>query len=163
MAIAGSWLTRDMKDKARFPFDFRVGIAYLPRYDRNTASRIVDMSVSTIGIPANSKHKDEAWEFIKYYVTKHSSVIAESGNVPCYIPAWTNDVVDIYVKGSGLSVEDGRKFFDPTATILSAFPIGPKNTQYLQILNEEVTLYFNGERSLEQITSSIESKYKALK
>jgi multiple sugar transport system substrate-binding protein len=162
MAVCASWLTRDMKNKGSFPFNFRAGVAYLPRFDKNTKSRVMDMSVSVLGIPANSKHKDEAWEFIKYYIFERSDIVAKSGNVPGYLPGWTNDVVDVYVQGSGLSVEDGRKFFDASASFFPTFPIRSYAGQYLQIINDEVPLYFNGERSLQQITGAMEAKYKAL-
>ena len=34
MVTAGSWLVRDMKNKEKFPFDFQVGVAYMPRLMR---------------------------------------------------------------------------------------------------------------------------------
>jgi multiple sugar transport system substrate-binding protein len=162
MAIAGSWLVRDMKNKERFPFNFRVGVAYLPRYSVNHPAKVINMTSSAIGIPSNSKHKAEAWEFIKYYVTQHSSVIARSGNVPCYQPAWTPDVVDFFIEGSGLPREDGQKFFDKSANILTVRVIGKKQAEYNQILAEQTPLYFNGEKSLDQVISDIETRVNAI-
>ncbi|GHU87577.1 hypothetical protein FACS189476_03250 [Spirochaetia bacterium] len=158
MAVAGSWLVRDMKNKERFPFNFNVGVTYLPRYDTNHPAKVLNMTCSAIGIPANSKHKAEAWEFITYYVTQHSSVIASSGNVPCYQPAWTSDVVELFVKGSGLPVAEGAKFFDRNAVIVSTRAIGKGQAQYNQIVAEQVPLYLNGEKSLNQVLTDIETR-----
>jgi multiple sugar transport system substrate-binding protein len=162
MAVTGAWMVRDMKNKERFPFNFRVGVVYLPRYSLNHPPKVINMTNSSIGIPSNSKHKAEAWEFIKYYVTQHSSVIARSGNVPCYQPAWTPDVVDLFIEGSGLPREDGQKFFDKSANILTTRVLGKKQAEYNQILADQTPLYFNGEKSLEQVLSDIETRVNAI-
>ena len=158
MAMAGSWLVRDMKNKEKFPFDFNVGIAYIPRYDDTMPGQRLSMSCSALGIPANSKHKDEAWEFIKYYITEHSDVIAKSGNIPCYQPAWNDDIVSAFIEGSGLSLQDGQVFFNPKATITTSKVLGVAAAMYNQILGEETALYFNGEKTLEQTLDNIETR-----
>jgi multiple sugar transport system substrate-binding protein len=162
MAVSGSWMVRDMKNKERFPFNFNVGVAYIPRYSVNHPAKVLNMTSSSIGIPSNSKHKTEAWEFIKYYVTQHSSVIARSGNVPCYQPVWTSDIVDLFVQGSGLPSEEGRKFFDRNANIVTTRVLGNRQADYNQILADQTPLYFNGEKSLDQVITDIESRVNAV-
>jgi multiple sugar transport system substrate-binding protein len=162
MAVSGSWMVRDMKNKERFPFNFRVGVTYIPRYSVNHPAKVINMTNSSLGIPSNSKHKAEAWEFIKYYVTQHSSVVARSGNVPCYQPAWTPGAVDLFVEGSGLPREEGQKFFDKSAIILTTRVLGRKQAEYNQILAEQTPLYFNGEKSLDQVISDIETRVNAV-
>jgi multiple sugar transport system substrate-binding protein len=162
MAVSGAWMVRDMKNKERFPFNFKVGVAYIPRYSVNHPTKVLNMTSSSIGIPSNSKHKAEAWEFIKYYVTQHSSVIAQSGNVPCYQPAWTPDVVDLFVQGSGLPREEGQKFFDRSANIHTTRVLGRRQADYNQILADQTPLYFNGEKSLDQVIADIESRVNAV-
>ena len=74
MVNAGSWLVRDMKNKDKFPFDFNVGVAYLPRFDESVEGPRSNYSCSVLGIPENSKHKEEAWRFIRYYVEELSLI-----------------------------------------------------------------------------------------
>ena len=158
MAMAGSWMVRDMKNKEKFPFDFEVGIAYIPRYDETHPGQRLSMSCSALGIPANSKHKDEAWEFLKYYIQQCSGTTAGGGNIPCYQPAWNDDLVSIFIEGSGLTVEQGRVFFNPEATITTNKVLGAASAMYNQIVNEETPLYFNGEKDMEAVLTSIESR-----
>lgn len=86
MVNAGSWLVRDMKNKDKFPFDFNVGVAYLPRFDETVEGPRSNYSCSVLGIPENSKHKEEAWRFIRYYVEECSNYIAASGK-PAHLPS----------------------------------------------------------------------------
>jgi multiple sugar transport system substrate-binding protein len=71
-------------------------------------------------------------------------------------------VVDLFIQGSGLPREDGQKFFDRSANIVSNWVIGRKQVDYNQILAEQTPLYFNGEKSLEQVISDIETRVNAV-
>lgn len=158
MVHAGSWLVRDMKKKDQFPFDFNVGVAYLPRYDQSITGLRSNYSCSVLGIPENSKHKEEAWRFIRYYVEECSGAIAASGNLPTYLPAYGDDIVDIFCEGSGLDKEYGKKFFSSDVELTTNKIIGPLGAQYMQIGKEEIELYFNGEKTLEDTLDNIEKR-----
>jgi hypothetical protein len=82
--------------------------------------------------------------------------------VPCYLPAWTGDVVDIFIQGSGLPQEEGQKFFDSGANIVSTRVLGPRQAEYNQILADQTARYFNGEKSLDQVIADIETKVNAV-
>lgn len=158
MANAGSWLVRDMKNKDKFPFDFEVGVAYLPRYDETVEGPCSNYSASVLGIPANSEHKEEAWRFIKYYVEECSDYIAASGNLPTYLPAYDDEMVKKFCEGSGLSIEDGQKFFNSSVNLTTNKIIGPGGAEYMQIAKEEIEQYFNGEKTLDETLDKIESR-----
>lgn len=158
MVNAGSWLVRDMKNKEKFPFDFEVGVAYLPRFDETVEGLRSNYSCSVLGIPENSKHKEEAWRFIRYYVEESSDYIAASGNLPTYLPAYSDEMVNIFCEGSGLPVEYGKKFFDSDVKLTTNKIIGPCGAQYMQIGKEEIEQYFNGEKSLEETLDNIERR-----
>ena len=158
MVHAGSWLVRDMKKKDKFPFDFKVGVAYLPRYDDTIEGPRSNYSCSVLGIPENSKHKEEAWRFIRYYIEECSDCLIELGNLPAYLPAYNDEMVNDFVEGSGVSVEDGRKFFDKDVKLTTNKIIGQGGAQYMQIVKEEVEQYFNGERQLDETLDKIEKR-----
>lgn len=158
MVHAGSWLVRDMKKTDQFPFDFNVGVAYLPRYDESISGLRSNYSCSVLGIPENSKNKEEAWRFIKYYVEECSDYIAASGNLPTYLPAYDDDIVDIFCEGSGLDKEYGKKFFSSDVELTTNKIIGPAGAQYMQIGKEEIEQYFNGEKTLEETLDNIEKR-----
>lgn len=158
MANAGSWLVRDMKNKEKFPFDFQVGVAYLPRFDESVEGPCANYSASVLGIPANSKHKEEAWRFIRYYVEECSDYIAASGNLPTYLPAYDDEIVDIFCENSGLAKEDGQKFFAEDVQLTTNKIIGKAGAEYMQIGKEEIEQYFNGEKTLDETLTNIETR-----
>lgn len=158
MVNAGSWLVRDMKNKDKFPFDFNVGVAYMPRLDETVEGLRSNYSCSVLGIPENSRHKEEAWRFIRYYVEECSDYIAASGNLPTYLPAYDDDIVSTFCEGSGLPAEYGQKFFDSSVKLTTNKIIGPSGNQYMQIGKEEIEQYFNGEKTLEEILDNIERR-----
>ena len=158
MVTAGSWLVRDMKNKEKFPFDFEVGVAYMPRFDESVEGKRSNYSTSVLCIPQNSQHKEEAWEFIKYYVERASDAIAASGNLPTCLPAYSDDIVSTFCEGSGLDESYGAKFFDSDVMLSTNKIMGPNGAKYMQIINDEVQLYFTGEESLEDTLNKIEAR-----
>lgn len=158
MVTAGSWLVRDMKNKDKFPFDFKIGVATMPRYDESIEGKRSNFSCSILGIPENSKHKEEAWRFIRFYVEKASSTIAASGNMPTYLPSYDEEIVEIFRSRSGLEKEFAEKFFDKNLILSTNKIMGPSGAKYMQVINEEVTQYFTGERLLEDTLARIESR-----
>ena len=136
----------------------RKGVAYMPRFDESVEGKRSNYSASVLCIPQNSQHKEEAWEFIKYYVERASDAIAASGNLPTYLPAYSDDIVSTFCEGSGLDESYGAKFFDSDVMLSTNKIMGPNGAKYMQIINDEVQLYFTGEESLEDTLNKIEAR-----
>lgn len=162
MVIAGSWLVRDMKKTDKFPFDFQVGVASVPRWDDTVEGTRGNFSVSVLGIPETSKNKEAAFRFIMYLEMQNASAIAATGNVPCYIPAYSDELIETFVEGSKLSVEDARFFFDTDVKLTTNKILGNQGASYMSIINEEVVPYFYGEVELEDALDNIESRVNEL-
>lgn len=163
MVQCGAWLIRDMKSKDRFPFDFNVGWTYMPRIDDTVGNKCMNTSVSVLGIPATSKNPEAAWKFIRFYIEENSDTIAASGNIPAYLPAYTDDMINIFIEGSGFDIEYAKKLFATDTTVTSNKVGVPPDTyasgpQYNQVMNEEVQLYFNGEQDLDTTVSNVVAK-----
>lgn len=162
MVTAGSWLVRDMKNKEKFPFDFEVGIAFMPRYDESVQGLRSNFSVSILGIPEKSKHKEEAWKFIKYYVEKASAAIAATGNMPTYLPSYDDpQVIHEFQQNSGLAGAYISKLFSKETQFSTNKILGAKGAKYMQIINEESSLYFTGEKALDIVLNTIENRVNA--
>jgi multiple sugar transport system substrate-binding protein len=117
------------------------------------------MSCSALGIPANSRYKDAAWEFLRYYIQENSATTAGGGNIPCYQPVWNDEnLVNVFIQGSGLTVDQGKVFFNPNATVTTNKVLGTASAMYNNIVNEQTPLYFNGEKTLQAVLDDIESR-----
>ena len=130
-------------------------VAYFPLLDSTVTPKTTNGSVSGLGIPNTSKHPEEAWKFIRYYVEKGSQYIAAAGNMPVYQPSYTEDTVKIFADGSGLELQDAQKLFDPENIVYGKMPIGPAMSEYWQIVNEETQMYFTGAQSLDDTVNNV--------
>ena len=158
MVMAGSWLVRDMKKTEKFPFDFSVGITAVPRLDNTVAGPRGNFSVSVLGIPETSKNKEAAFRFITYLEMQNSNAIAATGNVPCYIPAYSDALIETFANGSTLTVEQARFFFSTDVKLTTNKILGEQGASYMSIIKEEVEPYFFGEAELDGVLDNIEAR-----
>ncbi len=157
MVQAGSWLVQNIKDQENYPHSFRIGIAPLPRFDESVEnSNYFSIAASILAIPANSDHKEEAWRFIRYMVEKGALRIAGTGNYPCYIPAYDDNLISTFIKGSGLELDDIRPLFGEMSAV-SQKPTGSAAAEYQQSMQEQTPLFFNGEKSAEAVLKQIQT------
>ncbi|MFK4996718.1 extracellular solute-binding protein [Bacillus sp. N9] len=84
MIIAGTWMNPELGGSDRFPVDFNVTVAPMPQNDADQDGAYTMVGGDIVGIAANSKHKEAAYEFIRWYSTEGQ--IAQGIN----IPAWKN-------------------------------------------------------------------------
>lgn len=163
MVQAASWLVRDMKNKEKYPYDFRVGVAYFPRFDETVQDKYTWGSVSALAIPSTSKNAEAAWKFIRYYIEKGSIQIAKAGTVPAYLPAYTDEMIAAFGEGSGLAAEDIQRFFDPELKSVMKMPVGEAMNEYNSIIQEETSLYFTKAKTLDQtVTDMVTRVNKAI-
>lgn len=158
MTFGASWVVRDMKDKQRFPFHFRVGCVLPPRATSSTENIKQITSVETIlSIPVTSRHPEEAYQFIKFYVENGSEAIANLGNVPQYTPAYSEKLVKIFAGNSGLSEQDAKRFFITEGHYVY-IPEQLGATEYENAIEAEVGNYLMGNKSLSEALASLKAR-----
>lgn len=157
MVQAGSWIVQNIKDQENYPHDFRIGVAPLPRFDETIEKdNYFSVAASILAVSANSQHKEEAWRFIRYMVENGAARIAGTGNYPCYKPAYNDELISAFIEGSGLTIEDVRPLFSDISAV-SQKPTGAAAADYQQSMQEQTPLFFNGEKSADEVLSKIES------
>lgn len=167
MVICGAWLIRDMKDTENFPHDFEVGFAYFPRTNESVESdKNLFMSATMLAVAATSEHPQEAYEFIKYLVTEGAVDIAAGGNYPCYTEAFDDEVVNTFIEGSGLSFEDGQKFFAEDVAMHSTKPLQAGAAAYMDGLEENESLFFTGaqdaQTTMQNVADAMDEEVQSL-
>lgn len=156
MVQAGSWIVQNIKDQENYPHDFRIGVAPLPRFDDTVkADDNFSVAATILAIPATSGHKEEAWRFIRYMVEEGAERVAGTGNYPSYKPAYNDSLIQTFIEGSGLEVDDVRVLFEDM-TAVSQKPTGLGAAEYQQSMQEQTQLYFNGEKTAEDVLGQIE-------
>ena len=111
-----------------------------------------------LGIPETSKNKEAAFRFITYLEMQNSNAIAATGNVPCYIPAYSDALIETFANGSTLTVEQARFFFSTDVKLTTNKILGEQGASYMSIIKEEVEPYFFGEAELDGVLDNIEAR-----
>lgn len=156
MVQAGSWIVQNIKDQENYPHDFRIGVAPLPRFDESVENENnFSVAATILAIPTTSEHKEAAWTFIRYMVEEGAERIAGKGNYPSYKAAYTDSLIQNFIEGSGLEVDDVRCLFQDMSTV-SQKPTGMGAAEYQQSMQEQTQLYFNGEKSADEVLQQIE-------
>ena len=149
-------MLRYVNDKENFPHDFVTTFAPFPSTDDGTPNPYQSENNNTICMNSQSKNKEEAWEFIKFWITEGSRYIAK-------MPAWSGAAEDEIV--AKILGDDPEERFDVEAykkvMLRDDFKyIVPTKTTALseitQIYKEESQNYFLG-------VTSEEDYYKNLK
>jgi len=160
MVPIGAYMVRTVK-MADPPVTFKTGCVAMPRLDETVPPNTTTGNVATLGVLSTSKHKEEAFTFIRYYIEQGALEIANRGQIPAYIPAYGDEMKALFISGSGLAVEDVSPLFDPNLTMISHMPVGTAGVEYNKIIVEESSLYFSGEKSLDDTVSAIKTRADA--
>ncbi|MGZ7445159.1 ABC transporter substrate-binding protein [Paenibacillus sp. TH7-28] len=86
ISLDGSWITGNYLDTGAAPWpEYKdvLGFAPMPTSQGQDPGAITLAGGWALSIPSNAKHKDEAWEFIKYALNKENSqkLVMSSGNI----------------------------------------------------------------------------------
>lgn len=77
-----AWMLRYVNDEEEFPHDFVTTFAPFPSTNDGTPNPYQSANNNMICMNSKSENKEEAWEFMKFWITEGSSYIAK-------MPAWT--------------------------------------------------------------------------
>ncbi|TBL73963.1 ABC transporter substrate-binding protein [Paenibacillus thalictri] len=83
MILMGSWFTAELGGTDQFPLNFNVAVAPYPKNAPGDPSGYAPFITDYMVVAASSKHKEEAYKFIRWYTTEGQIVQGKQ------IPAWS--------------------------------------------------------------------------
>lgn len=133
-----SWMLRNVKNLTDFPHDFVTTFVPYPTTSDGAENPYRGILNGFLSINSQSEHKEECWEFIKYWVTEGSVTMTEKGGK---ISAWnkvsTEDAIAMTLG------PDRDKLFDVEAYKATAY--NPDNkfliNQYCTAIEELTNMY----------------------
>ena len=147
----GTWFSSTMIAKVNAgETDVNWGIATLPHPDGVEAGNTIG-STTPMGVNANSKHKEEAWEFIKYACGEEGSQkLIANGQMPAYQDEKT---LDSLAALDGMP--EGAAEAMATKSIVFDRPIDSNSAEVNQMLSEEPSLIMIGEKSIDDVLAEM--------
>ncbi|ENH96419.1 family 1 extracellular solute-binding protein [Gracilibacillus halophilus YIM-C55.5] len=82
LVMIGSWMNTELGGTDQFPLDFNVGIAPYPKNHSDDEGGYTPVTTDYMAVASNSEHKEEAYQFIRWYTTEGQMVQGKN------IPSW---------------------------------------------------------------------------
>lgn len=161
MAEGFPYILRDMRLPDQFPFDFEVGVV-TPPVNEKGATCYSCGDVQFLAINPASEHAEEAFQAMLYYM-QHGAKYMTNMSVPPLASA-DDSLIEAFVEGTPVSVEDGAKFFDPDMQFINTQPFGayPNGVEYQALMNEEAEVYLTGGQDLDTTIANIKARSEAV-
>lgn len=159
MINIGEWLIRSSNNMKDFPRDFKIAFAPVPRLSADEEDFIGRGGLGDlISINANSKNKEAAWEFLKWYADGGMAPMAAGGRLPAsnavdQTTAITNllgEHEDTYDKESLEYVLYG----DKTPTFVRSFP-----QEMVDMRAQEYEKFFLDNQTVQQTVQAMTKRH----
>lgn len=149
--VCGPWILRYVKDTQRYPHDFVVGYASLPKLTEEQDELHITSLTEYMSVSRNSQHTAEALDFIHWYITEGFGPMIEYGKIPAYQYYNQKEIVD-------LMFGDSEALFDldeANQVLLTPAESADKKlflaaVEIDQILTDEFERAFTNEQSLQE-------------
>lgn len=161
MAEGFPYILRDMRLPDQFPFDFEVGVVTPPVNEPGDTCYTCG-GVQFLAINPGSEHKEEAFQAMVYYM-EHGAEYMVNLSVPPVAEA-SDELIEAFVEGTPVSVEDGAKFFDTNVQFVKSNPYEdyPNGVDYQSIMNEEAEVYFTNGQDFDTSVENIRTRSEEL-
>lgn len=150
MLINGEWVVNMIEEsRAKGETELNYALAPLPKLSKDAKAITTGGASTYIGINANCKKPEAAFEFAQFYTGKQGAkIVAEQGMLPAYID---DEIKDIYVNTT--NVEGAQILLEYEAAFLEDQPVS-NMSEVKKIYTEEKELYLIGEKTLEEAMDS---------
>lgn len=160
MHVIGSWYTDMFIGQDTYPRDWKFGITHLPVTSDGKGNNNL-ISPAGIGISKNSKHPEEAFQFVKYWAENYYRYLS---SLPARVDLTDAEMTELF-KGvvekldNEITIEDLQSvLFDPNMGVADEKIVGTAASEYSNIILQESELFLIGEKSLEDTIAAIKKR-----
>jgi multiple sugar transport system substrate-binding protein len=93
MIVIGSWMNSELGGTDQVPLNFNVAVAPYPKNAPGDKGGYATVTTDYMSIAANSKHKDEAYKFIRWLTT--DGALVQGKNIPSWSKVKSEDLSKI--------------------------------------------------------------------
>jgi multiple sugar transport system substrate-binding protein len=167
MLATGAWMIGEIKGVDKYPHDFETAFAPLPRFQNSEEGRTFGDS-HYFGISKNSKHKEEAYKFLRFYSENRSKIAPLTGFTGLKNQDRTQIVKDL--------IGDSQKYYDMNSLIGvysnpkfkvnylgSSTDLSKVDKQAQDIVSEESEKYLIGAQPLNKSIENMKNRYNQVK
>lgn len=160
--ITGSWMNTELGGTSQYPLHFHVAVAPFPKNEKNNKGGYTLVTTDYMAVAANSKHKKEAYTFIRWYTTEGQIVQGE--NMPSWKKISDKDLNKIinHILGGTKNPEnvDRDSLINVLTNAKSSKFISPVpyQTEIYKVISEEYEKLIFGQQSIEQTINASQKR-----
>ena len=160
--IIGSWMNIELGGTDQYPLDFNVTVAPFPANEKMNNGGYTPVTTDYMAIAANSKHKQEAYKFIRWYTTKGQ--IVQCRNIPSWNKVSDSDlskIIDQILKGTQNPEKvdkESLKNVLRNAKSSKFIPPAPYQAEIYKVISEEFEKLIFGEQDIEKTIEACQTR-----
>ncbi|MCZ8516199.1 sugar ABC transporter substrate-binding protein [Paenibacillus filicis] len=162
MILIGSWMNAELGGTDTMPLNFNLAVAPFPKNNASDPTGIAPVATDYVSVAAGSKHKDEAYKFVRWYTTEGQLV--QGKNVPAWNKVKSEDVgkiIDTILSSTKNPEKVDKASLVATMTASKASQIVPTVSYQAEIskaLNEEFEKMILGKQDVNATVKSSQDR-----
>lgn len=162
MITIGSWMNTEIGGTDKVPLDFNIAVAPFPKNEEGDPTGLTPVTTDYVAVAAKSKHKEEAYKFVRWYTTEGQ--IVQGKNIPAWQQVKTEQVEEIIdtILSATKSPEkvDKKSLVDTlVASKASAIvPPAPYQAEVYEAVNEEYEKLILGNQDIDQTLANSQER-----
>jgi multiple sugar transport system substrate-binding protein len=93
MIVTGSWMNTMLGGNDQYPLNFNVAVAPVPTNKEGDPSGVAEVTTDYVAVANSSKHKQEAYDFVRWYTTEGQ--VVQGKNVASWSKVSSDDTTKI--------------------------------------------------------------------
>lgn len=153
MLTIGSWMNTEIGGTEKVPLTFHVAVAPFPKNNPGDETGLTPVTTDYVAVYGKSKHKDEAYRFVRWYTTEGQVVQGKN------IPAWNgvqsdqiSSIIDTILSGTkNPELVDKQSLVDTLVKSKASQIIAPASYQneVYKAINEEYEKLILGNQDID--------------
>ncbi|GGN92740.1 ABC transporter substrate-binding protein [Saccharibacillus kuerlensis] len=166
MIITGSWMTTEIGGTDQTPLNFEVAVAPIPKNAEGDEIGYSPVTTDFVSVAASSKHKDEAYTFVRWYTTEGQE--AQGKNISSWKQSGDDKLestIDTILSGTKAPDKVDKQSLVDTLKNSKASKLVPPVTYQSEIykaLSEEFEKFIFGQQDVDQTVNASQERVQKL-
>ncbi|MCM3260696.1 sugar ABC transporter substrate-binding protein [Paenibacillus lautus] len=162
MITIGSWMNTEIGGTDKVPLDFNVAVAPYPKNEEGDPTGLTPVTTDYVAVAAKSKHKEEAYKFVRWYTTEGQ--IVQGKNIPAWQQVKTEqveEIIDTILSGTKSPDKVDKKSLVDTLVASKAsaiVPPAPYQAEVYEAVNEEYEKLILGNQDIDQTIANSQER-----
>jgi multiple sugar transport system substrate-binding protein len=166
MIPIGSWMNTEIGGTDQNPLNFNVAVAPFPKNKDSDPSGYTEVTTDFMAVAQSSKHKEEAYKFIRWYTTEGQTV--QGKNVSSWNKVSSDDmakIIDTILSGTKNPEKVDKTSLISTLTASKASKLVPPVTYQNEIykaVNEEFEKFIFGKQDIDTTVKNCQDRVQQI-